>query len=225
MLPPTVEYPLPVGEGGGNGVAPLREMCYDAHRLTHRHTVLCRAHRLASPPLVCDGPHRLASPRAVLGSVRSVVRLFVALYGILQESNTAHMCTGAGAGFITDRATRRVTPPGPAMARRQERRSTGAMGATPVPEDSSLLRASLTGKTAQTAWPRRQASSSRRTEGVQKTMTRSQAPGAAPATQESQHGSGRCPLGETRALLASQAPPHSHGSARETRLAGPPGRA
>jgi len=108
MLPPTVEYPLPVGEGGGNGVAPLREMCYDAHRLTHRHTVLCSAHRRASPPLVFDGPHRLASPRAVFGSVRSVVRLFVALYGILQYRNTARMCTCADAGFITDSPKRRV---------------------------------------------------------------------------------------------------------------------
>ena len=65
VLPSTVEYPLPVGYGGGNYVAPFQEMLYDAHRLTQRHTVLSSAHRLASPPLVLYGPYHLALPRAV----------------------------------------------------------------------------------------------------------------------------------------------------------------
>src|SRR5712691_8300730 len=116
VLPPTVEYPLPVGYGGGNCVAPLQEMLYDVHCLTQRHTVLCSAHRLASPSLGLHGPHRLALPRAAFCSVRSVVRLFVAFYGIQQYGNTAQMCTCASADFVTDSPKMRVTPPWPARA-------------------------------------------------------------------------------------------------------------
>ncbi len=214
---------LPVGNGGGSCVAPLPEMLYDAHRLTQRHTVLCSAHRLAPPTLVLYSPHRLASPRAVFCSVRSVVRFFVAFYSLLQYSNTAQMCTCVGAGFITDSPTMHVRPPWSAMAHMPWRRSTDAMGDTHVSDDLSLLRTSLTGNTAQTAWQRRKASSSRRTEGVKNTIPRSHAPGAAPATHEYQNGRGLGPLGETLYLVASPAPPPRPGSARDTSLSGTPG--
>ena len=69
----------------------------------------------------------------------------------MQYGNTAQMCTYAGAGFFTNSPKMRVTPPWPARAHMQERSSTDVINGTHVPDDLSMLRASLTGNTEHTA--------------------------------------------------------------------------